>query len=71
MHCGYLLKLRAEQLLYTDTDNVIVYVNKKNPLHIDLPTSDMLGDLKHEYAEMLNENPNWYVHEFMAFGPCR
>ena len=68
MYCRYLLKLRPEQLLYTDTDSVIVYVNKKNPLHIDLPTSDMLGDLKDEYAEMLNENPNWYVHEFMAFG---
>ena len=29
----------------------------------------MLGDFKDEYAEMLNENPNWYVHEFMEFGP--
>ena len=32
---------------------MIVYVNKKNPMHIDLPTSDMLGDLKDE-----NENEN-------------
>ena len=69
MYSRCLLKLRPEQLLYTDTDSMIVYVNKKNPLHIDLPTSNMLGDLKDEYAEMLNENPNWYVYEFMAFGP--
>ena len=58
MYCRYLLKLWPEQLLYTDTDSMIVYVNKKNLLHIDLPTSDMLGDVEDEYAEMLNENPN-------------
>ena len=69
MFSRYLSKLEPDQLLYTDTDSVIVYEDLKNPNHIQLPTSDMLGDLKDEYAELLAENPNWYVHEFIAFRP--
>ena len=56
-------------MLYTDTDSVIVYVDKRNPLHIKLPTSNMWGELKDEYADILSENLSWYIHEFMAFGP--
>ena len=69
MFSHYLSKLELDQLLCTDTDTVIVYEDLKNPNHIQLPTSDMLGDLKDEYAELLAENPNWYIHEFIAFGP--
>ena len=29
----------------------------------------MLGDLKDEYGEVLLEHPDWYIEEFMAFGP--
>ena len=29
----------------------------------------MLGDLKYEYGEMFADHPNWYIQEFMAFGP--
>ena len=29
----------------------------------------MLEDLKDEYGEVLSEHPNWYIEEFMAFGP--
>ena len=29
----------------------------------------MLGDLKDEYDEVLSEHPDWYIEEFMAFGP--
>ena len=56
-------------MLYTDTDSVIVHVDKRNPLHVKLPTSNMLSELKDEYADILSENSSWYVHEFMAFGP--
>ena len=69
MYSCYLSKLQPDQLLYTDTDNMIVYFNKKNPLHVKLPTSDMLEDLKDEYGEMFADHPNWYIQEFMAFGP--
>ena len=52
-HC--LSKLQPDQLLYTDMDSVIVYVDKRNPLHIILPTSNMLCELKDEYADILSE----------------
>ena len=69
MYSRYLSKLQPDQLLYTDTDSAIVYVDKRNPLHVKLPTSNMLGELKDEYADILSENSSWYVDEFMAFGP--
>ena len=69
MFCRFLSKLHPDQLLYTDTDSVILYADDRNHLHVKLPTSDMLGDLKHEYGEVLLEHPNWYIVEFMAFGP--
>ena len=62
-------KLKLDQLLYTDTDNVIVFRDKRNPSHADLLTSDMLGDSKDKYAYLLVENLSWYINEFMAFGP--
>ena len=65
----YLSKLHPDQLLYTDTDSVIVYEDARNDSHVKLPTLDMLGDLKDEYGELLSEHPNWYIEEFMAFGP--
>ena len=69
MYSHYSSKLQPDQLLYTDMDSVIVYVDKRNPLHIILPTSNMLDELKDEYADILSENSSWYVHGFMAFGP--
>ena len=30
-------------------------------------TSDLLGDLKDEYGDLLHANPMWYVSEFIAF----
>ena len=65
----YLSKLHPDQLLYTDTDSVIIYGDARNDSHFKLLTSDMLGDLKDEYGELLSEHPNWYIEEFMAFGP--
>ena len=69
MYSRFLSKLATDQLLYTDTDSVVYFYDSKNPLHVELPTSDMLGDLKDEYEELLLNNPNWYVKEFIAFGP--
>ena len=69
MYSPYLSKLQPDQLLYTDMDSVIVYLDKRNPSHVKLPTSDMLGELKDEYTDVLSENPSWYVYKFMAFGP--
>ena len=68
MYSCYLSKLQPDQLLYADMDSVIVYVDKRNSLHIKLPTLNMLGKLKGKYADILSENSSWYVHEFMAFG---
>ena len=69
MYSGFLSKLASDQMLYMDTDSLMYFYDSKNPLHIKLPTSDMLGDLKDEYKELLLNNPNWYVKEFIAFGP--
>ena len=69
MNERYLSKLKPDQLLYTDTDSVVVYRNKKNPSHVQLRTSDMLGELKDEYDNVLSSNSNWFVSEFIAFGP--
>ena len=54
MYSRYLSKLQPDQLLYTDTDSVIVYVNKRN-LHVKLPTSNILGELKDEHADIVRE----------------
>ena len=69
MYNRYLSKLHYDQLLYTDTDSVIVYHDQSNEHHVALPTSDLLGDLKNEYREVLATNPSWYMSEFIAFGP--
>ena len=69
MYSHFLSKLATDQLLYTDTDSVVYFYDSKNPLHVELSTSDMPGDLKDEYEELLLNNPNWYVKEFIAFGP--
>ena len=34
-----------------------------------LPASDLLGDLKDEYEDVLEEHPTWYVAEVKVFGP--
>ena len=34
-----------------------------------LPMSDLLGDLKDEYKDILEEHSMWYVDEVIAFGP--
>ena len=69
MYFHYLSKLKPEQLLYTDTDSVIVYFDEDADGHIDLPTSDLLGNLKDEYGDLLLLNPTWYISELIAFGP--
>ena len=69
IYSRYLSKLHPDQLLYTNTDSVVLYIYKRNECHVNLPKSDMLSDLKDEYTELITENPHWYVHEFMAFGP--
>ena len=38
-----------------------MYRDKANESHVELPTSDLLGDLKDEYGELLSRNPGWYV----------
>ena len=69
MYFRYLSKLNFDQLLYTDTDSVIIYLDKDNVDHVSLPTSDLLGDLKDEYGDLFCDNPTWYISELMAFGP--
>ena len=69
MYDKYLSKLHYDQLLYTNTDSVIVYHDKSNEHHVALPKSDFLGDLRNEYGEVLATNPSWYMSEFIAFGP--
>ena len=65
----YLSKLMSEQLLYTDTDSVIVYSDVDVDTHVNLPTSNLLGDLKDEYADLLRNNPSWYISEMIEFRP--
>ena len=69
MYFRYLSKLNFDQLLYTDTDSVIIYLDKDNVDHVSLPTSDLLGDLKDEYGDLFCDNPTWYISELMAFSP--
>ena len=61
IYSRYLSKLQPDELLHTDMDSVIVYVDKRDPLHVKLPTSNILGDLKDEYADILSENSSWYT----------
>ena len=37
--------------------------------HVMLPTSDLLGDLKDKYKDVLKEHPMWYIDKMIAFGP--
>ena len=69
MYDNYLSQLNEEQLLYTDTDSIVMYRRKDNVNHVELPTSNLLGELKDEHEELMAENPTWYVQEFFAFGP--
>ena len=69
MYLRYLSRLRPEQLLYTDTDSVIVFVDDDDERHVVLPTSDLLGDLKDEYGDLLRDNATWYLSEMTVFGP--
>ena len=70
MYEHYLSKLNVDdQLLYTDTSSVIVFHDKSNKAHVTLPTSDLLGELKDEYGNVLSINPSLYISEFIAFGP--
>ena len=49
MYSRYLSKLQSNQLLYPDS--AIVYIDKRNPLHATLPTSNMLGELRRMRSE--------------------
>ena len=69
MYFRYLSKLTFDQLLHTDTDRVIMYWDFNQANHVMLPASDLLGDLKDEYKDVLREHPMWYVDEVIAFGP--
>ena len=69
MYTRYLSNLRPDQLLYTDTDSVIFYIDKDMDDHVDLPTSDFLEDLKDEYEDVLQKNPSWYISELITFCP--
>ena len=50
-------------------DSVIVYIDKSDDDHVELPTSDLLGDLKDEYEDLLRDNPSWHISEMIAYGP--
>ena len=69
MYLYYLSKLKPDQLLYTDTDSVIAFIDDDDENHLVLPTSNLLGDLKDEYGDLLCDNPTWYMSEMLAFGP--
>ena len=68
MYMCYLSKLTSEQLLYMDTDSVIVYSDVDVHTHLNLPMSNLLGDLQDEYGDLLQNNPSWYISEMIAFG---
>ena len=55
--------------IQTDTDSVLIYQDSRVHDHVVLPTSDLLGDLKDEYEDVLRDNPTWYIDEVIAFGP--
>ena len=57
MYFRYLSKLTFDQLLYTDTDSVIMYWDFNQADHVMLPMSDLLDDLKDEYKDVLKEHP--------------
>ena len=59
MYMHYLSKLTSEQLLYTNTDSMIVYSDVDVDTHINLPTSDLLGDLKDKYGDLLRNDSIW------------
>ena len=69
MYFQYLSRLKFDQLLYTDTDSIIVYFDDDIEGHVQLPTSNLLGDLKDEYGDLISSNPTWYISELIAFGP--
>ena len=52
MYFRYLSKLTFDQLLYTNTDSVIMYRDFNRADHVMLLTPDLLGDLKDEYDFM-------------------
>ena len=68
MYDRYLSVVHKDQLLYTDTDSIVMYRNKDNVNHVELPTSNLLGELKDEHEELMSENPTWYVQEFLLLG---
>ena len=68
MYFRYLSKLHYDQLLYTDTDSILIYQDSQVHDHVVLPTSDLLGDLKDEYEDVLRDHPTWYIDEVIAFG---
>ena len=61
MYFRYLSKLTFDQLLYTDTDSVIMCRDFNRANHVMLPTSDLLGDLKDEYGDVLNKRTPYVV----------
>ena len=69
MYFRYLSKLTFDQLLHTDRDSVIMYQDFNRADHVMLLTSDLLGNLKDKYEDVLREHPKWYVDEVIAFGP--
>ena len=69
MYFRYLSKLTFDQLLYTDMDSVIMYWDFNRANHVMLLMSDLLGNLKDKYKDVLKEHPTWYVDEIIAFGP--
>ena len=69
MYFQYLSMLCLDQLLYTNTDSIIVFFDEDDETQVSLPTSDLLGDLKDEYGNLFQDHPMWYVSELIAFGP--
>ena len=67
MFSCFLSKLAPGQLLYTDTDSVIYLHDSHDSSHVELPTSDMLGDLKDEYAELSVKKPEWCIKNLLPF----
>ena len=69
MYFRYLSRLKFDQLLYMDTDSIIVYFDDDIEGHVQLPTSDLLGEIKDEYGDLISSNPTWYISELIAFDP--
>ena len=62
------LERGQEQILYYDTDSVILIIDENNPQHYQPVTGDYLGDLTNELWDKKKKEYR-YIQEFSSAGP--